>query len=70
MSVELWWTVAMMRSLGCGMYLLGERQQHESQATAWRLNTLPVLFSTHIAFFFRSMHKGPARVEVIVEGRT
>ena len=35
-----------------------------------RLTTLPVLFSTHIAFFFRSMHSGPARVEVIVEGGT
>lgn len=50
-SVELWWTVAMMRSLAWGMYL-------------------PVLFSTHIAFFFLSVHRGPARVEVIVEGGT
>ncbi len=33
-------------------------------------DTLPVLFSTHIAFFFRSMHRGPARVEVIVDGGT
>lgn len=31
--------------------------------------TLPLLFSTHIAFFFWSMQREPARVGVIVEGR-
>lgn len=30
--------------------------------------TLPLLFSTHIAFFLWSMHSEPARTEVIVDG--
>ena len=30
--------------------------------------TLPLLFSTHIAFFLWSMHSGPARTEVTVDG--
>ena len=31
-------------------------------------NTLPLLFSTQIAFFFWSMHSGPATTEVMVDG--
>lgn len=31
-------------------------------------STLPLVFSTHIAFFFWSMHSGPARTEVMVDG--
>ena len=30
--------------------------------------TLPLLFSTQIAFFLWSMHSGPARTEVTVDG--
>lgn len=30
--------------------------------------TLPLLFSTHIAFFLRSIHKSPATVLVMVDG--
>ena len=30
--------------------------------------TLPLLFSTHIAFFFWSMRNGPATTDVMVEG--
>ena len=32
--------------------------------------TRPLLFSTHIAFFFRSTQREPAIVEVMVEGGT
>jgi hypothetical protein len=32
--------------------------------------TLPLLLSTHIAFFFWSIHRGPATVAVMVEGGT
>lgn len=31
-------------------------------------STLPLLFSTQIAFFFWSMHSEPARTEVMVDG--
>lgn len=57
--------------IGLGNVLVEGR----SLATLWAdveegENTLPLLFSTHIAFFFWSMKREPPMVEEMVEGST
>ena len=68
-SLEEWWTVARMRSLGWGMYYCSEAGSDAVYGDGnCRRITLPLLCSTQIAFFLLSIPNEPARVDVTVAG--
>ena len=46
----------------------GKDEGYDLGGKAGEKVTLPLVFSTQIAFFFWSMHSGPARTEVMVVG--
>lgn len=50
------------------MYCESSKSQRLSHPSQNVVPTRPLLFSTHTAFFLRSIHNGPAKVVVMVEG--